>query len=257
MRIKGLRRHVPTLNTPLGLLQPLLGIAAVFALTSLFFLAADHYFAEWMPDGEIVVFAVGLLILSRFFSQHERFEQTYGGQAYDRAFRAYAIPGLGIIFACIGHLAYIAGPEIPDLWWTAWLKGFGYVLVGVGILLCFRAVETAGFDTLLMLYVYHPHEGMQLSSGIYRIVRHPIYAAAQNLGFGLALIHANWYALLVAVLLPPFFAGWIRLVEEPELLRRFPDYARYRREVPAFSPAPSSLVRFWQCLLTGTTNVKP
>lgn len=250
--MQSLRRHVPTLNTPSGLLRPLLGIAAVFVLTSLFFLAADHYFAEWMPDGEIVVFAVGLLILSRFFSQKARYEQTYG-----RAFALYAIPGLGIVFACIGHLAYIAGPGIPDLWWTPWLKGLGYVLVGLGVLLCFRALETAGFDTLLMLYVYHPREGMPLRSGIYRTVRHPIYAAAQHIGFGLALIHANWFALLVAVLLPLFFAGWIRLVEEPELLRRFPAYAQYRREVPAFTPAPASLVRFWQCLLTGTPNVEP
>ncbi len=239
------------LNTPWGLLRPLLALTAVFVLASLFFLAADRYFAEWMPDGEIVILALGLLILSRFFSQKARYVQSYGEGAYSTAFARFAIPGMGLVFASIAHLGYIAGPDIPNLWWTAWLKGLGYLLVGVGLLLCLRAAQTAGFDSLLMLYVYYPQEGMQLRSGIYRTIRHPIYAAAQNIGFGLAFIHANWYALLVAVLLPLFYAGWIRLVEEPELLRRFPDYAQYRREVPAFAPAPADLWMFWRCLLRG------
>ena len=255
MSIKGLqvlRRHVPSLNGRWGLLRPLLAILAVFALTGLFFLSADRYFVAWMPDGEIVILALGLLILSRFFSQRARYEQIYGERAYSMAFARFAIPGLGIVFASIAHLAYIAGPDIPNLWWTAYVKGLGYLLVGIGILLCVRVLETAGFDCLLMLYVYYPQEGVHVRSGIYRTVRHPIYAAAQNIGFGLAFIHANWYALLVALLLPLFYAGWIRLVEEPELLKRFPGYAEYRREVPAFAPLPADLGNFWRCLLTGS-----
>lgn len=248
---QNLRRHVPSLNSRWGWLCPLLALAAVFALASLFFLAADRYFAEWMPDGEIVILALGLLILSRFFSQRARYEQSYGDRAYSLAFARFFIPGLGIVVASIAHLAYITGPEIPSLWWTSWLKGLGYLLVTGGILLCLRAVEAAGFDSLLMLYVYYPEEGRQRNSGIYGTVRHPIYAAAQDFGFGLALIHLNWYALLVAVLLPLFYAGWIRLVEEPELLKRFPDYEQYRRRVPAFAPAIADFGRFWRCMLTG------
>ncbi len=228
-------------------------MAAVFAATSLFFLAADRYFAEWMPDGEIVVLALGFLLLTRFFSQRKRYQEKYGNRAYEQAFARFNIPGLGIVAASIGHLAYIAGPEIPNLWWKQWLVGIGIVLVGLGLLLWLRTVMSFGLDSLMMLYVYHPEQGKRFGDGIYKFMRHPIYAATMDIGFGLALIHGNWYALLVALILPLFFAGWVRLVEERELIERFPDYIEYRRRVPAFSPRLHDLWRFARWLVLGSS----
>ncbi len=120
-----------------------------------------------------------------------------------------------------------------------------------GVLLWLRAVSSVGIDSLVMLYVYHPGRGPRFEAGLYSYLRHPIYSAALHIGFGLALIHADWYALLVAILLPLFFLGWVRLVEEPELLQRFPEYAEYRRRVPAFFPSPGDFVRLWQLLIFG------
>ncbi len=254
MRIKGLdalQRLVPELGTPWGLLRVPLAIAAVFILTSLFFLAADRWFPEWMPDGEIVILALGFLLLSRFFSQRQRLQMKYGQRAYQVAFWRFSVAGLGIIAASIGHLAYIAGPEIPNIWWRPWLMAGGYILLITGILLWLRAVTSFGIDSLLMLYVYHPGEGPRLQNEIYGVLRHPIYAAAQDIAFGLAMIHASWYALLVAMIIPVFFAGWIRLVEERELIERFPDYAEYRRRVPAFLPGVREWPLFLRILLSG------
>ncbi len=254
MKVRGLdalQRHVPELRTVRGLMLAPLGIAAVAALTILFFLAADRYFAEWMPDGEIVVLALGFLMLSRFYSQRKRYQELYGEGAYARAFVQFAVPGLGIIAASLAHLAFIAGPDIPDVWWKPWLQAVGYLFLLSGLLLWLRAVATAGIDSLAMLYVYYPAEGSRMGSGINALLRHPIYAAAQDIGFGLALIHASWYALLVAVLLPIFFWGWVRLVEEKDLLERFPDYAEYRKRVPAFGPTPANLFKFWRMLVVG------
>jgi protein-S-isoprenylcysteine O-methyltransferase Ste14 len=257
MKVQGLESlvgHVPELRTLRGWLRALLDIVAVFVLTTLFFMAADRYFPEWMPDGEIVILALGFLLLSRFFSQTQRYRQMFGEGAYLKAFERFSLPGVGIITASIAHLAYIAGPDLPGVWWRAWLIALGYVLVIVGVLIWWRAVTSAGIDCLLMLYVYFPSEGSEIRSGIYSVVRHPIYAAAQNIGFGLALIHANWYAFLVALLLPLFFAGWVRLFEEPELLQRFPDYAEYRKRVPAFGPAPANIPKFGRFLLIGSAQ---
>lgn len=255
MKMQGLdalKGHVPELRTSWGWLRVSLGILAVIILTSLLFLAADRYFADWMPDGEIVILALGFLILSRFFSQRTRYQQMFGAASYLKALERFIVPGLGIITASIAHLAYIAGPGLPGVWWRAWLVALGYVLVLVGALLWWRAVSSVGIDSLLMLYVYFPGEGSEIRSGPYSIMRHPMYAAAQNIAFGLALIHANWYAFLVSLLMPLFFAGWVRFVEEPELLQRFPDYTEYRRHVPAFGPAPANIARFWHYLLTGS-----
>lgn len=252
--IKGLdalRAHVPEIATTRGLLRVGLALLAVLLVTSLFFLAADRWFPAWMPDGEIVVLALGFLLLSRFFSQRERYWREYGERAYQVAFGRFGIWGLGIIGASLAHLAYISGPALPHVWWKPWLQTAGYLLLAAGLLLWWRAVTSVGIDSLAMLYVYHPAQGPHLQSGLYSMVRHPIYAAALHVGWGLALVHANWYALLVAVLLPLFFLGWTRLVEEKELLQRFPDYAEYRRQVPAFFPKPRTFLKLWKLLILG------
>ncbi len=228
-----------------------LAMVAVIVLTCLFFLAADIYFPDWMPDGEIIILALGFLVLSRFFSQRARMKERYGATAYAKAYGRYAIPGLGMIAASIAHLAYIAGPLLPELWWVQWLEALGWLLLVVSIVLSLRTATSAGFDYMLMLYVYHPTESRRFDVPIYGLMRHPIYSAAIDIGFGLALIHHSWYALLVAALLPLFFLGWVRLVEEPELLTRFPDYADYRRRVPPFWPRLRNVLKFWGYLLTG------
>jgi protein-S-isoprenylcysteine O-methyltransferase Ste14 len=220
-------------------------------MTSLFFLAADVYFPAWMPDGEIVVLAIGFLVLSRFFSQRQRYHERYGLHAFYQAFTRINVWGLGIVGASIGHLGFISGPRIPDVWWRGWLIAVGFFLVLAGILLWLRAVQSAGMDSLMMLYVYWPRDGALIESGLYGMLRHPIYSAALHIGLGLAMIHASWYALIVAVLLPIFFFGWVRLVEERDLIQRFQGYEEYRRRVPAFLPRLENEIRLWRLLITG------
>ena len=252
MKIKGfdiLREHAPELESRWGRWRPMLSIGGVFVLTTLFFIAADRDFAEWMPDGEIVVLTLGFLVLSRFFSQREVYRRKYGELSYRMAFRRFYVPGVGIIMASIAHLAYIAGPGIPHIWWKPWLVAAGWLLVLLGAALGLRTAPVAGIDNLAMLHIYHPAEADLLKSKIYSTVRHPLDSAALAIGFGLALIHANWYGLLVGLILPIFFAGWVRLIEEPELMRRFASYVDYRRRVPAFWPKPSGWLDFFKYLI--------
>jgi protein-S-isoprenylcysteine O-methyltransferase Ste14 len=246
-----LRAYVPELQQRGGLWRPLLAIAGVFLLTTLYYLAADRYFPEWMPDGEIVVLALGLLILSRFYSQRRVYQRKYGELAYQTAYARFCIPGLGIILASIAHLAYISGPDLPQVWWKPLFIVLGVLLCLIGLALGLRSVTVLGVDRLAMLYVYYPAEDRRVTAFIYGLMRHPIYSATLAIGLGLALIHANWYALLVALLLPIFFLGWVRLAEEPELLERFPEYAEYRRRVPAFTPRAAELWSFTRWLVTG------
>lgn len=254
MNLKGLdalRAHIPETGGSMGPWRPVLALALVFLLTTLFFIAADRGFAEWMPDGEIVVLALGFLILSRFYSQRENYRRKYGALAFQKATANFSIPGLGIVAASIAHLAYIAGPGIPNIWWRPWLIALGWILLLVGVGLWLRAAQALGIDNGAMLYVYYPEEGRLLEDKIYGLIRHPIYSAALDMAFGLALIYANWYALLVALIMPIFFFGWARLIEEPELIKRFPSYLDYRKRVPAFGPRPIHWLEFFGYLISG------
>ena len=254
MSLKGLealRKHVPELHSTGGLALAISSFAAVFIVTSSFFILVDARFPEWLPDGEIVIMALGFLIMSRFFSQKRSYQQKYGELAYRTAFARFNIPGLGIVFASIAHMGYMVGPGIPGVWWKPIIIAAGWVWVVIGAVLWARSVAAFGVDNLAMLYVYFPSESRITDSGIYRILRHPVYGAALYFGMGLSLVHANWYALLVALILPIFLTGWVRLVEEKELLERFPGYADYRKRLPAFWPRPRDYVGFIRFLILG------
>lgn len=246
-----LRRHVPGLQTRGGEARLGLTFAAMFTLVTLFFAWVDRLFPEWMPDGEIVFLALGFLVMSLFFSRKKIYQQKYGELAYRNAFAHYALPGLAIIMASVAHVGYIPGPEIPDLWWKTVLLWAGWLFIIVGAAVWFRAVLTFGADNLALLYVYFPKEGRLVDSNIYGVLRHPTYAGVLRVGIGLGLLNGNWYALLIAVLMPLGLTGWIRLVEEKELLERFPDYAEYRKRVPAFWPKPRDLIKFFRFLIAG------
>lgn len=246
-----LRKYVPDLRARGGEARVGLAFAAIFTLVTLFFAWVDRAFAKWMPDGEIVFLALGFLVLSLFLSRKKLYQQRYGELAYRQAFAHYVLPGLAIIFASIAHLAYMSGPVIPAIWWRPILTWAGWVFIIVGAALWARSVAAFGADYLAMLYVYFPEEGKLNKSSIYSVLRHPVYAAGLRLAIGLALVSANWYSLLVAALMPLGLTGWIRLVEEKELLERFPDYAEYRKRVPAFWPKPRDLFKFFRFLIAG------
>lgn len=76
-----------------------------------------------------------------------------------------------------------------------------------------------------------------ITSGVYQIVRHPIYAAMLGMLIATALIFSHWLVLIVALVI--FLIGTkIRTGSEEKLLRvAFPqEYQEYARKVPAFVP---------------------
>ncbi|MBI3169068.1 MAG: hypothetical protein HYZ22_11350 [Chloroflexi bacterium] len=253
MHLKGfekLAEHVPELNTKIGRMKIAASFFGILGLTILYFILTDNI-PTWTLDSQIVVMALGYLLLSRFFTQKKTYIEKYKEAAYTNAFGRFALPGLAVIFAALAHIAYMNGPKFTQPTLTTIFTWLGWFNVIVGAALWWQAVSTFGVDNLTMLYVYFPKEGRIVNSSIYGIIRHPVYGAALRVGIGLALLNMGIYAITFAVLLPLGIFGWIRLVEEKELLERIPDYAEYRRHVPAFFPYPNRIPVFLKFLLTG------
>jgi protein-S-isoprenylcysteine O-methyltransferase Ste14 len=77
--------------------------------------------------------------------------------------------------------------------------------------------------------------------GPYSIVRHPICTAQAIIGFGWALWWASPIALALAVVYAAYLDRFKLRREEQLLLRRYPAYALYRRQVPhRMLPVPGS-----------------
>jgi protein-S-isoprenylcysteine O-methyltransferase Ste14 len=81
-----------------------------------------------------------------------------------------------------------------------------------------------------------PAAGVELvRTGIYRLMRHPLYTAVFCGSLGWALVWRSWPALGAALLLAPLFHAKARR-EERWLRQAFGEYAQYERQVRRFIP---------------------
>lgn len=253
MDIKGLDKlaaHVPELNFQGGRFKLVGTFLGIFALTTIYFVLTDQI-PTWTLDSQVVVMALGYLILSRFFTQRKKLLAQYGNTAYHHAFWRYVLPGLAIIFAAVAHIAYMNGPRFTQPSIVIAFTWLGWLCIIIGAALWVRAVQTFGADNATMLYVYFPQEGRMVNSSIYEIIRHPVYAGVLRLCIGFALLNMGIYAIVFILILPLGLFGWLRLVEEKELLTRFQGYAEYRRQTPAFWPRIQKIPAFFKFLVTG------
>ena len=78
-------------------------------------------------------------------------------------------------------------------------------------------------------------DGELVTTGVYAIVRHPIYTAVLSGCFGYVLLRGSWLAGVVTLVLCVWFA-YKSQAEERFLLSRFPAYAQYSRDVKKFIP---------------------
>jgi protein-S-isoprenylcysteine O-methyltransferase Ste14 len=252
MQLKGfenLTRHVPELNSTSGSIKIFVSFFSVFSLTTIYFIITDQI-PTWTIDSQIVVISLGYLILSRFFTQKKIYLEKYKDLAYQKAFGRFALPGLAITFAAVAHIAYMNGPKFTQHTVTTILTWLGWICIIIGIPLFIRTVSVFGVDNVAMLYVYFPR-GDMVNSSIYSILRHPVYGATLRVCIGLACLNRGIYPLTFVVLLPLLVFGWLRLVEEKELIERIPEYMEYRKKVPAFFPYPNRIIDFFKFLLTG------
>jgi protein-S-isoprenylcysteine O-methyltransferase Ste14 len=73
-----------------------------------------------------------------------------------------------------------------------------------------------------------------VSGGVYRYIRHPIYAGDLLLLLGLELSLNSWLVIAAAAMVPPVV---IRAIQEENMLRRaLPDYEEYTRHTSRFVP---------------------
>jgi len=254
LNIKGLqklRSHVPDLQSPVGIAKIGIPFGAILGLTTVFFVYVRRGLPDWSLDGQVIIVTIGFLLMRMFFTNKKTFIFRYGDLAYRNAFIRFALPGLALIFAAVAHIGYMPGPIPPKFEWTFLIPIAGWYFLLIGPLLWIRSIITFGVDNLAMLYVYYPKDGHRVSSDIYSVLRHPVYAGVLRLAIGLALLNSNVFAIFFGVLLMPFgLTAWVRLVEEKELLERFGSgYNDYRKATPAFWPHPNSLGKFFHFLL--------
>lgn len=80
-----------------------------------------------------------------------------------------------------------------------------------------------------------PTEGGLVTTGPYKYLRHPIYAAAIYLGWSCLIAFPQWIVVLGAMLIT--VGLFIRiLLEEREVVKVYPEYAEYSKQAKRIIP---------------------
>jgi protein-S-isoprenylcysteine O-methyltransferase Ste14 len=199
------------------------------ALALMIFLPAWslHYWQGWLYW---LLFGAACVLITLYFLRHDR-------ALIER--RMQAGPGaetepkqkLILKFASVALIAmYIVSPLDHRFGWSYvpdWLVLVGDALVALsfyGFFLTFRQNAFAAATVRV------ESDQPVISTGLYAIVRHPMYTAALALFLGTPLALGSWWGLVPAALLLAALV-WRLLDEESYLARNLPGYTDYQRQV--------------------------
>ena len=142
----------------------------------------------------------------------------------------------GLWVVCQGALlgAVIAGGILCRNQWHSLVFSLG----GIVLLLIAAGCGLAGTVSLGRNLTPFPKPSANtvlVQTGIYGLMRHPLYTAVFCGAVGWALVWRSWPALLAALALGPFFDAKARR-EERWLRQQFPEYLSYEQRVRRFVP---------------------
>jgi protein-S-isoprenylcysteine O-methyltransferase Ste14 len=130
----------------------------------------------------------------------------------------------------------------PRTWngWPSWpfpggkvvfLAGLALAVVGAGL----AVGGIAKLGAALTPLPYPTADAVLRETGVYRVVRHPMYCGVLLAAFGWALLSRGWLTLGYVIAAGVFLEAKVRR-EERWLLERFPGYAAYQRRVRKLIP---------------------
>jgi len=147
----------------------------------------------------------------------------------------YALGSIVFLGLCI--IGWIPLPITPGVQWQAWLLGIGSVLLFPGMALVLWGRLALGRE-----YFVSTSQGAQIfadqhlvKTGIYAVLRHPMYVGLILAAWGSLLVYATWTTLFFAICAP--FIVLRAKQEDAVLAAEFGEqWQEYSRSVPGFFP---------------------
>jgi len=136
-----------------------------------------------------------------------------------------------MFFASLGVIGLLIFPALDHRFvWSrvpSYMALAGDVLVVLGFLVIFFVLKENTFSSSTIELA--PNQKV-VSTGLYAIVRHPMYAGALVMLIGIPIALGSWWGLLVLVSMMPALI-WRLFDEEKFLARNLPGYAEYQHKV--------------------------
>jgi protein-S-isoprenylcysteine O-methyltransferase Ste14 len=138
----------------------------------------------------------------------------------------------------LGVLTYLANPRWmswSELALPAWARWTGVVLGLAMVPAAYWVFRTLGRNVSETVLTREHHE--LVTTGPYRVIRHPLYAMAVGLFLAVGLMAASWFILLFALIALASIRLVVVPLEERELEAKFGDaYRAYVRRTGALLP---------------------
>ena len=217
--------EMKSLNTKAfgGLFFLLLVMAALLFLTA-------WTFDYWQAWAFLAVFGASAFAITIYLMKSDPRlleRRVYGGPTAEKETSQK-------IIQTITSIAFIASMVVPGLdhrfaWSTVPLHVVvaGDVLVALGFLIIFFVYRENTFASAT-IEVYP--EQKVISTGLYALVRHPMYVGGLIMFLGIPLSLGSWWGLLVMALMTAALI-WRLLDEENFLAKNLPGYREYQRTV--------------------------
>ena len=78
-------------------------------------------------------------------------------------------------------------------------------------------------------------DSMLVETGLYKYIRHPIYAGLMLAAYGYAIFSGSGFRFLISVILYVFFYSKTKY-EEAQLMKRYKSYSSYKKRTGRFLP---------------------
>ena len=122
-----------------------------------------------------------------------------------------------------------------------WPNGLSNLLViGTGLIigiagLAIVALSASSLGRTMSVFPRPINDGHLTQTGLYAVVRHPIYCGVIAAALGWAIFRLSWPALILTIVLAIFFDRKAAR-EELWLMEKYPEYGSYRQRVHKLVP---------------------
>lgn len=213
-------------------------------LFHLFFERAVNYGA--VLSQFIILTIASSLLMGGLLGHRKSYRKKYGSLAYRQSFFHFGIWGMPLIASTIIHPLIVRDERIIPIVSALII---GSCLLWIGFALHHSAVKTLRLDRMIFIYTYFPEEGNFVSTGIYSLIRHPIYSSAIHMVFGFGILRGSISSLLCAILVLIAFLIWIKIEEQEMRERGGEGYIQYQKNTTALFPRLNLMSKFYSLIL--------
>jgi protein-S-isoprenylcysteine O-methyltransferase Ste14 len=189
---------------------------------------------------QVFLWACWLTWLGYVLPRHQARDLATRANAYKHAFWRELCFGIGFNFAMLLRPVTVGIVDGGEIVGSPWVLALGLLLAGLGVSAVLHASRRLGVSCAFFVYEYAADVTPPVvDSGIYGLLRHPLFTGGICMSIGLAICVVNPVALELAAVNLAVLVPYLPVEDHRCSQTIGPRYLRYRDEVGGILPRPN------------------